>query len=291
MFVNTSPINPLHEILAYESLWSAKNATFKSIAQMFAKSPGSRPSDFVQHSKIENFDEIKAIILDSKKYWNMHFLIHGTIDFPARLRDAKEPLELLYYSGNLDYLAGNGVAIVGTRNPTTEGLGVTKEIATKLVQDGFTIVSGLAMGIDTQAHVSAIEAAGKTIAVIGTPLNTVYPRQNEELQKIIAKEHLLVSQVPFFRYTRQDYRMNRLFFPERNKTMSALTDATFIVEAGETSGSLTQAVAAIHQKRKLFIWDACFYNKAITWPKKFEDLGATRVKNYEDIKKVLNENV
>lgn len=291
MFANTTPIYPLQELIAYESLWAVKNATFKSIAEMFAKNPGSRPSDFVEQSRIENFSEIKAMIFELKKESRMNFLINGTMDFPERLKDAKEPVEVLYYCGNLDYLSGSAVAIVGTRNPSPEGLKITKEIATHLVKEGFTIVSGLAAGIDTEAHLAAIEAKGKTIAVIGTPLNTVYPKQNEGLQKIIAKEHLLISQVPFYRYIKQDYRMNRLFFPERNKTMSALTDATLIVEAGETSGSLTQAVAAIHQKRKLFIWDNCFYNKSITWPKKFQDKGAIRIKSFEEIKSALIENV
>jgi DNA processing protein len=156
-----------------------------------------------------------------------------------------------------------------------------------LVKDGFTIVSGLASGIDTMAHSTAIENGGRTIAVIGTPLNQVYPKENEGLQKLIAKEHLLVSQVPFLRYSSQGIKGNRLFFPERNKTMSALTEATIIIEASETSGTLVQARAALQQGRHLFILDSCFHNKDITWPLRFERQGAIRVKDYEDIKKVL----
>jgi DNA processing protein len=85
--------------------------------------------------------------------------------------------------------------------------------------------------------------------VIGTPLSRVYPKDNAELQRKIAREFLLISQVPVKRYERQDYRRNRLFFPERNITMSALTEATIIVEAGETSGTLIQARAALNQGR------------------------------------------
>ena len=142
-------------------------------------------------------------------------------------------------------------------------------------------------GIDTAAHTSAIEAGGKTIAGIGTPLNRVYPKQNAALQEGIAQNYLLVSQVPVLRYSKQDYRRNRTFFLERNKTMSALAEATIIVEAGQTSGMLIQARAALHQRRKLFILEASFRNPALTWPHEFESMGAMRVKKYEHIRSIL----
>jgi DNA processing protein len=155
------------------------------------------------------------------------------------------------------------------------------------VKDNFTIVSVLASGIDTIAHETAIEEGGRTIAVIGTPLSRVYPKDNAELQRKIAREFLRISQVPVKRYERQDYRRNRLFFPERNITMSALTEATIIVEAGETSGTLIQARAALNQGRKLYILDNCF-RKGLSWPQKFADKGAIRVVNYDDIRKQLS---
>ena len=266
MFNQTSPIYPYKEILAYEALWADEKTSFKSLATLFAKYPGSIPSEFIAQNKIENKPEIETVIKNSKREYNINVLINGTFDFPSGLKDAQEPIELLYYSGNIDFLNSRSIAIVGTRTPSPDGLKTTSIISNSLVKDNFTVVSGLAAGIDTQAHTSAIEAKGRTIAVIGTPLNTVYPKQNENLQKIISKDHLLISQVPFYRYSKQSYLANRLFFLERNKTMSALTEATLIVEAGETSGSLTQARAALYQKRKLLIWDDCFYNKAITWP-------------------------
>jgi DNA processing protein len=161
------------------------------------------------------------------------------------------------------------------------------QLVKALVKDNFTIVSGLASGIDTVAHETAIEVGGRTIAVIGTPLSHAYPKDNAELQRKIAREFLLISQVPVKRYEGQDYRRNRLFFPERNITMSALTEATIIVEAGETSGTLIQARAALHQGRKLFILDSCF-RKRLNWPQKFADKGAVRVVDYDDIRKHLS---
>src|SRR5690606_36859573 len=100
------------------------------------------------------------------------------------------------------------IAIVGTRKPTTEGIKRTEKLVKMLVNDNFTIVSGLAQGVDTVAHRTALMVGGKTIAVIGTPLNEVYPKENAKLQDYIGRYHLLISQVPFVRYKMQDYRMN-----------------------------------------------------------------------------------
>src|SRR3546814_3798207 len=126
------------------------------------------------------------------------------------------------------------------------------------------------------------DVCSSDLVVIGTPLGEYYPRENAELQKFIAAEHLLISQVPVLRYGRQNPQHNRFFFPERNATMSALTLGTIIVEAGETSGTLTQARAAFHQGRKLFILDSCFQRTDITWPARFEKDGALRVRTTED---------
>jgi DNA processing protein len=128
---------------------------------------------------------------------------------------------------------------------------------------------------------------GVTIGVIGTPLNQYYPPENRDLQMSIASDFLLISQVPFLKYAKQNYRLNRIFFPERNVTMSALTKATIIVEAGETSGTLVQARAALQQKRKLFILENNFLNPSLSWPKKFEEQGAIRTRDYHDIQKHL----
>lgn len=286
-FEDRSPIQPFKEIVAYEALWADKKTTFKSLSTLFAKYPNSRPSDFVEGNRISDlYDEIRRIVLDAN--YKPSLLISGTFDYPEKLKDAEEPVELLYYTGILEYLRTRCIAIVGTRKPSAESLVVTNRIVTNLVKDDFTIVSGLAAGIDTQAHTSTLAAKGRTIAVIGTPLNKVYPKENSDLQDIIAREHLLISQVPFYRYTLQNYLLNKLFFLERNKTMSALTEATLIVEAGERSGSVTQGKAAIKQNRKLFIWDGCFDYPGITWPQEFLAQGAIRVKNYEEMRVALN---
>lgn len=99
----------------------------------------------------------------------------------------------------------------------------------------------------------------------------------------MADEFLVISQVPIIRYSRQTWQGNRLFFPERNATMSALTEATVIVEAGNTSGTLIQARHAIQQGRKLFILDSCFRNSELTWPAQYLESGAIRISEFEEI--------
>ncbi|MDO7743086.1 MAG: DNA-protecting protein DprA, partial [Pedobacter sp.] len=241
-------ISPLKEIAAYESLWTNRKASFKSLYELFKSNPESKPSDFVNSDKIsEILPTIKNILFDHNTKYPVNLLIKSTFDYPTRLGDAAEPVQVLYYSGNLNYLRTRSVAIVGSRKPSQEGLLRTSKLVKLLVEDDFTIVSGLAAGIDSMAHNSAILAKGRTIAVIGTPMNQVYPKENEKLQNYIAHRHLLISQVPFYRYTQQGIRGNRLFFPERNKTMSALSEATIIIEASETSGTLIQAKAALQQ--------------------------------------------
>lgn len=277
-------IEPFKELVAYETLWQDKAMSFKLLSQKFATHPGKLPSDFVKPELMSlMYDKILNIVRNLNKKYGTKILINGSFDYPEKLREAAEPIEILYYSGDLDLLSTRSIAIVGTRTPTADGAKRAKLLSGQLVKAGFTIISGLAQGIDTIAHNTAIIEKGKTIAVIGTPLDQSYPKDNSELQYQIAKDHLLVSQVPFIRYREQSIKGNRLFFPERNKTMSALSEATVIVEAGETSGTLIQARAALYQKRKLFILDSCFTNPAITWPSYYEKRGAIRVKTVEDI--------
>ena len=278
-----APISPRLEMGAYEALWLEKGSSFKSIAERFASDPHALPSDFVSPAQAE---ACATEVLKSLKDAGVHRFgvrIHHAGDYPQKLRDAKHPIELLYYRGAWELTEMRSVAVVGSREASTEGISRAWRLSTELVKRGFAVVSGLAAGVDTAAHTAALEAGGTTIAVVGTPLGQVYPAQNRELQERIAKDFLVISQVPVIRYSKQGPAHNRFFFPERNITMSALTEATVIVEASDTSGTLTQARAALHQGRKLFILESCFQRTDITWPARYEKQGAIRVKEPEDI--------
>jgi DNA processing protein len=279
-------ISPLTEMGAYEALWDKPDTTFKTLSEKFAARPDAVPSDFVSPTKAREYADFVQRRFREAEVTRFGVRVHGAGDYPQKLRDAAHPVELLYYQGWWDLAESRSVAVVGTRKPTNEGVSRTRKLVKALVKDDITVVSGLATGIDTVAHETAISEDGRTIAVIGTPLSHTYPKENVELQRKIASEFLLISQVPVKRYEGQDYRRNRLFFPERNITMSALTEATIIVEAGETSGTLIQARAALHQGRKLFILDSCF-RRGLTWPQKFAEKGAVRVTDYDDIRQHL----
>lgn len=281
--IEVEAISPRREMGAYEALWLQKETTFKRIADRFREHPGALPSNFVDPATAELTQQRAAARLAAAGVSRFGIRIHGAGDYPEPLRDAKEPVELLYYRGSWELAFTTSVAIVGTRSPTAEGVKRAERLARMLAGAGYTITSGLATGIDTAAHRTALACNAPTIAVIGTHIGQVYPRENADLQKEIATNHLLISQVPILRSEQQDYRANRLFFPERNKTMSALSAATVIVEAGETSGTLTQARAALHQGRKLFILDNLFQRPDLTWPKTFLEKGAIRVRNEDDI--------
>ena len=284
-----APISPLRELGAYEALWLQKGGSFKSIAEKFAADPTAMPSDFVEPSVA---DQCSREVLQRLKAAGIHRFgvrVNHAGDYPQRLRDAKYPIELLYYQGAWELTETRSVAVVGTRKPTEDAIKRARRLSRELVARDFTVVSGLATGIDTAAHTAAIEAKGRTIAVIGTPLGVYYPPENKELQDRIASEFLLISQIPVLRYSKQAVPQNRLFFPERNVTMSALTEATIIVEAGETSGTLTQARAALHQGRKLFVLDSLFNRDDLTWPATFEKRGAIRVRDADDIWKALGD--
>ena len=281
-------ISPLQELGAYEALWDEPRTTFKTLSEKFAARPGAVPSDFVPTRKARECAEFVQENFQKAEITRFGVRVHGAGDYPEKLRDAAHPIELLYYQGWWDLAESRCVAVVGTRKPSPDGIARTRRLVRELVKDNFTVVSGLAAGVDTVVHDTAIECGGRTIAVIGTPLSHTYPRENADLQRRIAREFLLISQVPVRRYEAQDYRSNRLFFPERNVTMSALTEATIIVEAGETSGTLIQARAALHQGRKLFILDSCFRNPSISWPQRFAAQGAIRVMDYDDIRQHLS---
>jgi DNA processing protein len=282
-----SAISPYRELGAYEALWLEKGATFKRIAERFAASPHALPSDFIDEDIALGTAQETFQTLGELGVEKFGVRVHRAGDYPRRLRDAKYPVELLYYQGAWEFSEAPGIAIVGSRKASDDGLQRAAKLAGLLADEGYTVVSGLAAGIDTAAHTGALRVNGRTIAVIGTPIGHYYPKQNESLQREIAESSLVISQVPLLRYMAQDYRSNRAFFPERNVTMSALTEATVIVEASNTSGTLTQAKAALFQGRKLFILESCFHRSDIDWPERFERLGAIRVKDLDDILKSL----
>jgi len=184
----------------------------------------------------------------------------------------------LYVASNKPIpLPGPRFAIVGSRKASMEGIDTAAHIASTLVKKNVVIVSGLADGIDTAAHRMAIECGGSTIAVLGTPLDKFYPAKNTELQKKIMTDHCAISQFPI------GYPTEPKSFVIRNRTMALICDASIIVEAGETSGSLHQGWEALRLGRPLFIWKKIIEDSSLKWPHEMEDYGAVVLENADQI--------
>lgn len=171
----------------------------------------------------------------------------------------------IQYTGDLDVLKPASVSIVGTRNVSDDGRRRARKLARELVEAGVTVVSGLAKGVDTAALTAALEAGGRTAAVIGTPLDKAYPAENARLQEQIYTEHLLLTP---FAIGEPTFKGN---FPKRNRVMAALSDASVIVEASDTSGTLHQAAECGRLGRWLFIMRSVAEDKSLIWPTKFID--------------------
>lgn len=170
---------------------------------------------------------------------------------------------VIYCAGNIELLTKPCISVIGARSVSDEGRARASRIAKELAKAGVVVTSGLAKGVDTSAHRGAIEAGGGTIAVIGTPLDKVYPAENSALQQTIYSKHLLVSQ---FRRGERTFQSD---FPKRNRLMAALSDGSVIVEASDTSGTLHQAAECIRLGRWLFIMQSVVDNDKLSWPARF----------------------
>jgi len=175
----------------------------------------------------------------------------------------------LYAVGDTGILsAGPRVSVVGSRKATAGGLSRAARMARCIVERGGVVVSGLAEGIDTAAHTAAVEAGGCTVAVLGTPLDKFYPAANRALQERLMREHLVLSQFPIGMHP------GRKAFPIRNRTMALISDATLIVEAGQSSGTLHQGWEALRLGRPLFLMESLTKRSDLTWPQEMLGYGA-----------------
>jgi DNA processing protein len=168
-------------------------------------------------------------------------------DYPENLRGVHDRPPLIFVAGRMQPADARSVAVVGARAASTRGTSMAAAIARSLVEQGYTVVSGLAAGIDTAAHTAALASGGRTLAVIGTGLGRCYPPQNAALQRRIAHQCAVISQ--FW----PDAPPTRRSFPMRNGVMSGLALATTIVEAAQTSGSRMQARLALAHGRPVLL--------------------------------------
>jgi DNA processing protein len=189
-------------------------------------------------------------LLQQHEQENSGFWTPADDAYPQLLLEIPDFPPILYYQGTVEKLENQGIipaiALVGTRSPSHYGKKWTQKLTTRLTQAGFTIVSGLAAGIDTEAHHACLKAGGRTIAVLGTGVNVVYPPGNRNLAESIATHGLLVSEYP------AGTPPDRGNFPRRNRIIAGLSRATLVIEAPQRSGALITARLANDYNRDVY---------------------------------------
>jgi len=198
-------------------------------------------------SKIRTFD-IKKIDeeLELVKKYNLKVLTFQDDAYPFLLKQISDPPVVLYIKGELKAQDKLSIAIVGSRQASFYGLQCSQKFSFQLSELGFTIVSGLARGIDTWAHKGALKAGGRTIAVLGSGFSFIYPKENQELVEEISSQGAVISE---FSCNTQPFAFN---FPRRNRIISGLSLGVLVVEAGRRSGALITANLALEQNRQVF---------------------------------------
>jgi DNA processing protein len=190
-------------------------------------------------------------------------LTETQLDLLASMTSQKDGDPRLFVAGDAMLLKRRCVSIIGARNATDAGCSRARRLARELADQGIVVMSGLAEGIDTAAMRSAIDAGGYIIGVIGTSLSQAYPATNKRLQEEIYRKHLLLSQF------QAGDRVLQSNFPKRNRLMALLSDATVVIEASDSSGTLHQASECIRLGRWLLIARNVVENPDLTWPARF----------------------
>jgi DNA processing protein len=207
-----------------------------------------------------------------------HILTFDDPEYPPLLRQIYDPPLALYVRGETSVLASPGIAIVGTRHPTPYGIGMAERLACDLAGRGLVIFSGMARGIDTCGHRGAVAAKGKTVAVFGTGIDVIYPRENRKLsEQILSLGGALVSEFAIGTFAAPQN------FPIRNRIISGLALGVLVVEAGEYSGTRITARCALEQNRELFAVPGNVTNRSSWGPNTLIKQGAKLTATWEDV--------
>lgn len=255
--------NEFKKALYYESLWLNKNATLENLYQ----------------TNNLLFDVVELTQFMYKKRDKANFITDKDEGFPGALKNTY--IRAFYYNGDIS-IANNKkkVAIVGTREISNTGIEVATAITKDLIKKDYTIISGLAKGVDSTAMYTTVkENSRNLIGVIGTAIDEFYPKENKNLQQHIATNCLLISHIPFYKNSFQPFKTKRLYFPQRNAIMANLSDFTIIVEANDKSGTLTHAKHCLKAKKQIYIMD---FNEG-KWVDDLVSKGAKIISNVDDI--------
>jgi DNA processing protein len=198
--------------------------------------------------------------------------------YPDRLREIYDPPAVLWIRGNVELLARPGIAVVGTRQPSPYGAGMAELLSRDLANRRLIILSGMARGVDTAAHKGAIEAGGKTIAVWGTGIDVIYPKENKKLaESIVTSGGTIVSEYPLGTFPAPQN------FPIRNRILSGMSVGVLVIEAAEYSGTRITARCAMEQNRDVYAVPGNVTNKNAWGPNTLIKQGAKLTATWEDV--------
>jgi len=229
--------------------------------------------DKIEWEKYFNLEREKKILEKE----GIKIIVFDSHEFPPLLKEIPSPPILLYVKGDLPTEAWKSIAIVGTRTPSPYGRITAERLSRELASKGITVVSGMARGIDTHAHKSALEVGGRTIAVLGSGLLSPYPPENKPLMEKIISSGAVVSEFPLFT---PPWRYN---FPRRNRIISGLSAGVIIVEARRRSGALITASLALEQGREVFAVPGKVDSPLSEGTHRLIQEGGKLVRNWEDI--------
>jgi len=198
--------------------------------------------------------------------------------YPERLREIYDPPAVLWIRGSVELLSRPGIAVVGTRQPSPYGAGMAELLSRELAQRRMVILSGMARGVDTAAHKGALEAGGKTVAVWGTGIDVIYPKENKKLaEQIVATGVTIVSEYPMGTFPAPQN------FPIRNRILSGMSVGVLVIEAAEYSGTRITARCAMEQNRDVYAVPGNVTNKNAWGPNTLIKQGAKLTATWEDI--------
>jgi len=199
-------------------------------------------------------------------------------EYPARLKEIYDPPVILFVKGSVEVPSQPGIAMVGTRHPTPYGSGMAERLSTDLAARGLVIISGLARGIDTASHRGAVAAKGKTVAVLGTGIDVMYPKENTRLtEQIVALGGALITEFPVGSFPAPQN------FPIRNRIISGMSVGVLVVEAAEYSGTRITSRLALEQNRDVYAVPGNVTNKNSWGPNTLIKQGAKLVATWEDV--------
>jgi DNA processing protein len=261
--------------------------SFGGIDRLFAASltnleAAGLPAAAAQSIALGKSLELAAAELDHARELGAKVIVPGDNEYPRRLLEIYDPPLVLYLRGNAEVIDKPGIAIVGTRHPTPYGTGMAERLACDLAARGLVVFSGMARGIDTAAHRGALRGHGTTVAIWGTGINEVYPKENQKItEQILASGGAVLTEFPLGTFPAPQN------FPIRNRIISGIAVGVLVIEAGEFSGTRVTARCALEQGREVLAVPGNVTNKLSWGPNTLIKQGAALVATWEDVWEVL----